>query len=80
MQDFIETVEKEALRDQLWDAIQGRGAFHRFRDILSRYPKVQQQWFEFEGECARKRIGDWLADLGITPVTDDDAPVVGDSL
>jgi hypothetical protein len=35
MQEFVGTVENDSLRERLWDAIQQRGAFRRFRDIRS---------------------------------------------
>jgi hypothetical protein len=31
MEDFISTVKDERLLDRLWQAIQGRGAFRRFK-------------------------------------------------
>jgi len=34
MDRFITTVEDERLRDQLWRAISGRGAFRYFKDVL----------------------------------------------
>jgi hypothetical protein len=72
MQDFIGTVGNESLRERLWDAIQGRGAFRRFRDILGRYPEERERWFEFEQDCSMQRIMDWLADRGIEPVAVED--------
>jgi hypothetical protein len=39
MEDFIATVEDEHLRELLWVAIRGRGAFRRFKDVLYDYPR-----------------------------------------
>ena len=38
MQDFIDTVSDERLQELLHVAIQGRGAFRRFKDVLARHP------------------------------------------
>ena len=41
MQDFIATVSDEHLQELLHVAIQGRGAFRRFKDVLARHPADQ---------------------------------------
>ena len=48
MQDFIDTVSDEHLQELLNVAIQGRGAFRRFRDVLARHPAEQARWFDFQ--------------------------------
>jgi hypothetical protein len=73
IQEFIGTVANESLRERLWDAIQGHGAFDRFREILARYPEERERWFEFEQDCTMQRIMDWLADEGIEPVVEYDS-------
>jgi len=60
MQEYIWSLEDEHLRELLETAIQGSGAFRRFKDVLSRYPKAQQNWFRFRDECQKRRITDWL--------------------
>jgi hypothetical protein len=68
MQRFIRTVADDRLRDHLWDAIQGRGAFRRFRDLLARHPDVEEAWFEFKDARLRGRVVAWLEANGIEPV------------
>jgi hypothetical protein len=67
MQEFVGTVESEALRERLWAAVQDRGAVRLFRDILSRYPEERRRWFEYEQESTLQRILDWLATRGVEP-------------
>ena len=65
---FIGTVEDDRLRERLWDAIQGRGAFRRFKDLLARHPQVEEVWFEFKDARLQKRVANWLAYHDIEPV------------
>jgi len=47
MEAFIETFGDARIRDLLEVAIQGSGAFSRFRSTLYSYPKEQKRWFAF---------------------------------
>lgn len=67
MQEYIWTLEDEHLRELLEIAIQGSGAFRRFKDVLSRYPEAQENWFKFRDEREKRRMTDWLASQGIEP-------------
>jgi hypothetical protein len=68
MERFIGTVEDARLRERLWNAIQGRGAFRRFKDLLARHPQAEEAWFEFKDARLRKRVANWLAYHDIEPV------------
>lgn len=48
MEAFIGTVPSEVVRERLSDAIRGRGAFRRFKDVLVEYPSEQVRWFVFK--------------------------------
>jgi hypothetical protein len=61
---FIDTVADGDRADRLGIAIQGRGAFRRFRDVLGRWPDELERWYEFSGERKRGRARVWLADAG----------------
>ena len=65
MEAFIFTVQDERLQDRLWRAIQGRGAFRRFKDVLAAYPAERERWFDFEERRVEERVRDWLAAVGI---------------
>ena len=61
MKAFIESVPDRAFADRLWTAIQGKGAFHRFKDTLAAQPALEQRWFKFKEEQMRARMAEWLA-------------------
>jgi predicted nucleotidyltransferase len=71
MEDFIVTVEDEHLRELLWVAIQGRGAFRRFKDVLYDYPRERKRWFSFGDTQVRRRVLDWLESEGIEPIIEE---------
>lgn len=62
---FIDTVTNRNLQRSLQRAISGRGAFRNFKNVLSDYPKERERWFEFQDERMRRRILDWLEEIGI---------------
>lgn len=68
MERFIATVQDERLQSRLWQAIDGRGAFRMFKDILYEYPQEQERWYEFKDDQVRQRVLDWLESEGIEPV------------
>jgi predicted nucleotidyltransferase len=68
MERFILTVQDERLQDRLWQAIQGRGAFRRFKDVLAGYYREEKRWYAFQDEQIRGRVLDWLASEGIQPM------------
>jgi Uncharacterised protein family (UPF0158) len=68
MENFIETVEDAGLRDRLWRAIDGRGAFRRFKEVLSEDPAECDRWYAFKSARERDRALDWLESEGIEPI------------
>ena len=68
MQDFIATIENEHLVELLEVAINGKGAFRRFKDLLYHHPREQERWFTFENERTRRRVLDWFASQDIDAV------------
>ena len=65
MQEFIDTVGDKQLQELLEVAIQGKGAFRRFKDVLARDPAEQQRWFAFQMERLNARAREWLAEEGV---------------
>lgn len=63
MCDFFGTVEDERLRELLAVALDGRGAFRRFKDVLAGYPEERERWFEFRDAAQDEDIEDWLHDV-----------------
>ena len=66
MVDFIATVEDEHLIELLEVAINGKGAFRRFKDVLARYPEEKERWYRFKDGRMRERALAWLEDIGIS--------------
>jgi Mn-dependent DtxR family transcriptional regulator len=78
MEHFISTVRDDRLRDQLWRAIQGRGAFRRFKDVLADYPDERERWFAFKDRCIYEQIVDWLESEEIEPTNPVEPPEVSE--
>ena len=63
MADFTETITDERAGRRLARAIQGKGAFRRFKDELHQeYPDLLPTWYAFRDVRARRRAVQWLAD------------------
>jgi hypothetical protein len=70
MERFISTVSDPAMESRLERAIQGRGAFRRFKDALRDADEaVEQHWYAFKQQRLEERARAWLADEGIELVT-----------
>jgi len=66
MEDFIATINDEHLVDLLEVAIQGKGAFRRFKDVLLNYPDEEEKWFLFQDDRIEERAREWLNEIGVT--------------
>jgi hypothetical protein len=60
MERFIATVTEPDLRARLVAAIDGKGAFRRFKDVLMAFPTERERWFEFRTERLRSCMEQWL--------------------
>ena len=60
MERFIETVNIPALKTQLGDAIVGKGAFRRFKDVVGRHAEERKRWFAFRDVLLHLHVLDWL--------------------
>jgi len=68
MVKFAGRVEESSLREKLRYALDGRGAFRRFKDTLREYPEVEKQWFHFKAEKDKEEVKEWLESIGIEPI------------
>lgn len=59
MKDFASRQHRE-LRERLLAALNGKGAFRRFKDVLYRFPKEQEKWYEFKHEWFKKKAIEFL--------------------
>ncbi len=65
MEEFIGTVDDARLRERLAEAIEGRGAFGRFRRVLSAHEEERARWGAFTDARLREQVVAWLAEEGI---------------
>ena len=70
MADFADSVADERVGRRLARAIQGRGAFRRFKDELRDEPDLLTAWYALRDARAKRRAVQWLADNSLV---DDDA-------
>lgn len=68
MERFIATVDDAELRHKLFRAIDGKGAFRRFKDVLMSYPVDRERWFVFRSERVQACMEAWLTAHGIEVV------------
>lgn len=61
MERFIPMVEDPDLRDRLTSAIDGKGAFRRFKDVLMSFGPERERWFAFRSERLRVFMEAWLS-------------------
>ena len=67
MRDFIDALDDRGFADRLSRAIDGAGAFGRFKRELSARREVEARWYEFRNAALRQDAIDWLRSLGIEP-------------
>ena len=65
MARFVDLVRSRRPRELLARAIQGRGAFRRFKDTLLEFPDLRAEWFSFHDRLLRRRGIEWLTDTGL---------------
>jgi len=68
MERFIQMLEDGELRDKLTLAIDGKGAFRRFKDVLMAHAPERERWFAFRSERLRVFMEAWLAAHALRPV------------
>jgi hypothetical protein len=67
MERFIPMVDETDLRSKLAQAIDGKGAFRRFKDALMNYADERERWFVFRSERLRTFMEAWLNAHAIQP-------------
>jgi GrpB-like predicted nucleotidyltransferase (UPF0157 family) len=61
MEDFIDNVKVDRIKHELYKAISGnKGVFRRFKDVLSNYPDIQEQYYQFKNERNKEKVLEWL--------------------
>ncbi len=65
MEQFVASIRDEALQERLIIAIDGKGAFRRFKDVLLHYPDERERWFNYRARRLHAYINEWLEEHGI---------------
>jgi len=69
MNEFIETVKDSELKEKLVNALNGKGAFRKFKDALIDFPKERKRWHGYNAKSMKREIAEWLKNIGIEPVS-----------
>jgi hypothetical protein len=67
MERFVAGVTDEPLRERLVIAIDGKGAFRRFKDVLLNYPTERERWFSYRAELLHWAIHKWMEKEQLQP-------------
>ncbi len=68
MERFIPMVDEGELKTKLSQAIDGKGAFRRFKDVLMSFAEDRERWFTFRSERLRTFMEAWLSAHAIKAV------------
>ena len=68
MERYIPMVEDPPLQIHLTQAIDGKGAFRRFKDVLMSHAQERESWFAFRSERLRIFMEAWLNAHALNPV------------
>ena len=64
MEEFIETIDDVKLYNQLYIAINGKGAFRRFKDTCINFDIIDD-WYRFRDEKYKELAIEWCKDNNI---------------
>jgi len=67
MAEFADSLHAGKLRNLLQVALNGRGAFRRFKDVLLDYPRQREAWFEFEKRKIDEAVEEWVEFAELNP-------------
>lgn len=64
MEDFIGILKNVRISNELWNAIQGRGAFRRFKDVLYEYD-LENKWYKYRDSKYKEVAIEWCKENNI---------------
>lgn len=64
MEEFIVSLKDQSIREELYEAIQGRGAFRRFKDGIIELG-VDKQWHKYKENKIKELVIEWCKDHNI---------------
>jgi hypothetical protein len=68
MTAFAASIDDDELRERLDDALQGKGAFSRFRRVVDRDAELRDAWYAFKENELIRIARRWLSALDIEPI------------
>jgi hypothetical protein len=79
LDDFIKHIPDEDIRIRMEAAINGKGAFRRFKDILLSLPEERRRWFEYRDQMMRQHILNWVHKHEIEPENSPPWEILGEA-
>jgi hypothetical protein len=67
MESFVDQLDEPDVQAELRRALEGQGAFSRFRAVLAGYPDLRARWEQVKRDGLLQAALAWLARLGIDP-------------
>ncbi|MNI47731.1 hypothetical protein D3C73_1022640 [compost metagenome] len=64
IEEFIGTLKDQKIREEIYGAIQGRGAFRRYKDRIVEYG-VDKQWYKYKESKLKELVIEWCKEQGI---------------
>jgi len=64
MQDFAASLESDEIRNEMFDALEGKKPFFNFKNTLADYPDIQKKFFEYKDNRLKEILKDRLAEHG----------------
>lgn len=58
---FADSIENEEIKNKLYKALNGKGAFSRFKNEIT-YLGIREKWFVFRDERLKEKVKAWLED------------------
>lgn len=58
---FADSIENEEIRNKIYTALNGKGAFSRFKKEIA-YLGIREKWFAFRDERLKEKVKAWLED------------------
>jgi hypothetical protein len=65
MERFVSAVQDQPLRERLLVAIDGKGAFRRFKDVLLAFPAERERWFAHRSDLLHLHIQTWIEHMNV---------------
>lgn len=72
MSEFCYSLENKTVRNQLFNAIRGSGAFKRFKYSIQRF-EIEERWYSFKHKTLHDMAVEWCERNGITSIIDHEA-------